>query len=290
MPAARLLIQADTMRIAPVLLACAGCLDLSSGGPAADAGPTADVPNAKPCLDDADRSHACTVPVTARVVDFATRQPVTGRPRIDVTTAWDTYPGAFPDGCAPLSSQTLPAGGTFQDPAASCRSRLFPPYLLLVIEGGSPDARALTAWDRHLVCVVDHCQPVDADVWVPSAADVAAWRAELAAGGMPRADARGLVLFQYNELGGGTAAGVVPQRYGLIYHPGSEVRFLDVDRRTLLPVGTTATGPSGLAIIGVDVSAFEAGSVGGKRGSDEWRENGVFFVDGWIFVEDQSPG
>ncbi|HKA88027.1 MAG TPA: hypothetical protein VKE22_10190 [Haliangiales bacterium] len=277
------------MRIAVVALACAGC-HLNLGGPSADAGPSADVANAKPCLEDADRTHACTVPITARIVDFVTRQSVTGRPRIDVTTAWDTYPGAFPDGCASLSSQTLPAGGTFDDPSASCRSRLFPPYLLLIVEGGSPDPRARTAWDRHLACVVDRCTAVVADVWVPSAADVAAWRAELAAGGMPRAGVRGLVLFQFNERGGGTAAGVVPAHYGLVYRPGTEVRFLDADRRTLLPAGTTATGPSGLAVVGVDVGDYEAGAIGGTRGSDVWRDTGVFFVDGWIFVEDQDPG
>jgi hypothetical protein len=278
------------MRIALLPLLCAGCLRLGSTEPSADAAPYIDSPGEKACLTEADRSHACTVPVTARVVDFVTRQPYTGRPRLDVTTAWDTSPGAFPDGCAPIASLILPASGIYQDPIASCRSRAFPPFLLLVVSGGSPDPRALTAWDRHLACAVDHCQAVDADVWVPSAADVAAWRTELATGGMPDAATRGLVLFQYNELGGGTAAGVVPQRGGQPLQAGTQVRFLDVDRRTLLPVATAATSASGLVIVGENGGSFEAGSVGGQRGADQWRETGVFFVDGWIFLEDQDPG
>jgi hypothetical protein len=126
------------------------------------------------------------------------------------------------------------------------------------------------------------------DLPVPAAEVVAEWRAALAAGGMPRADTRGLVVFLFKEQDGSPASGVRAARGGILlqpFTPGTQVRYLADDRRTLLPPGTTATGASGLAVIGVDGVSE---NVAGVRGDDQWSFLGVLIADGWVFYEDRT--
>jgi hypothetical protein len=66
---------------------------------------------------------------------------------------------------------------------------------------------------------------------------------------------------------------------------GSEVRFLDADRATVMPAAQATTSASGLALV-----AAEGGSVliGGDRGDDQWFTTGCLLEQGVIFLEDRS--
>jgi hypothetical protein len=258
-------------RLAVLLLsACAG----------EDATPVTPDARDPECLDVAERTHACTVAIEASVFDFVTLTPYAGRPVLAQSTAWDV-PRLFPLGCEPLFLGHADATGQLSLPQASCASIAYPPILFITVEGGAPDPRAPTAWDRRLSCDASGtCEQVFADIPVPSQALVASWRQELAAGGMSRADAGGLALFQYLGGDGLPAAGVVATSFlGVPLAPGTGVRFLDGDRQTLLPAETGETGASGMAM------AIGLTSVGGIRNADYWPPSGLLIADGWVFVE-----
>jgi hypothetical protein len=224
------------------------------------------------CLTEAERDHSCEVTIEGQVLDLVTLQPFPGRPTLSQTTAFDVD-GDFPVGCPPLATVVPEADGRFGLAHASCRSNESSPVLLLTVEGGFPDPRAPTAWDRRLLCGGDgRCSPVTAEIWAPSQAVVAAWRQEF--GGSPT---RGLAVLLYNESDGRAAAGVLPTSFN-----GEPIsaRFLADDRRTLLPPETRLTGGSGIAIVGEVEPA-----VGGIRNRDYWRPTGLLFADNWVFME-----
>jgi hypothetical protein len=196
-------------------------------------------------------------------------------------------PRLFPLGCEPLFLGPADGAGQLSLPQASCASIVYPPILLITVEGGTPEPRAPTAWDRRLTCNDSGiCSEVVADIPAPSQALIAAWRQGLAAGGMPRAEVGGLALFQYLDVDGRPVAGVVPtSSFGVPLAPGTAVRFLADDRQTLLPANTGVTGASGMSM------AIDLVSVGGIRDADYWPPSGLLLAEGWVFVEtlDQMP-
>jgi hypothetical protein len=234
------------------------------------------------CLDGDARTNECSADVAMRVVDFTTGAPVPAE--VSLSTAWDTVP-PFPVTCPPLATVTAAADGTVAT-LAPCDSVLRDPVLLVLVTGGD---RAPTGWDQKLDCGAGPvCGSARGDLAVPSAALAAEWRAELAAGGMPGAATRGLVLFLFRERDDSPAAGVRAVTGTLApvtLAPGIEVRYVAADRRALLPAATETTGESGLAVIAVDEIV---GTVGGRRGEERWVEQGVLVADGWFFLEDRT--
>ncbi len=256
------------------------------------------------CVAADRRTVACRVDVSGAVVDFATLTTISSGAEVKVNTAWDTIPMS-PELCPALA--TIPSDlGVFGASDVRCDDVTTQPILALLVDDapGQPDRLAPTIADRRLTCADDPqhtygiaCDPLDMDVAVPSSALAAAWRAELATGGVALAQTRGLVIYRFNEVDGSPAAGVSPRGQAVVVDaaghitaspihtlvPGAEVRFLADDRATLLPGDTQVTGASGLAIIALP---SEIAFIGANRGATTWNDVGVMLRDGWFFLED----
>ena len=232
-----------------------------------------------------------TVNVSGKVVDFATGAPVAGAV-VDITTAWDVT-GQFPlPACAPLAVATTAADGSFGPIAVRAGSSLNPSFMMFLVHGGG---RAQTASDLRS-CAEERCN-MFISIAAPTAAQAAAWRSELAAGGMPDAATRGLVAFFYRNIDGTPAEGVeVTQDFStpMPLVRGREVRYLGAgaDAATVLPVAQTATSASGVALIGLGSPGTpdKAIFVGGRRGTGAWQVTGCLEEPGWIFLEDKIGG
>jgi hypothetical protein len=237
-----------------------------------------------------ERAHAT---VSGSVVDFATGAPVAGA-QVDVNNGWETF-APFPEGCPPIATFTTRDDGTFGPETLAIGSSVEPPILIFLVTGAD---RAQTASDLRVNgCVEAQCGDVVHSIAAPAADLAAAWRTELAAGGMPLADERGLIAFEFREPDGTPAAGVRPSTTtgtGLrLLEPGSEMRFLDADRATMAPADQSSTLASGLALTAFDAPDdrdTEIRYVGGERGEEpveHWFSVGCLVRDGWVFLEDR---
>ena len=268
----------------------------SNPSPRPDAGPpipdAAVIVDANPnCVSDEQRDNGCSYDLTGTVIDFTTREAsvLPGvQLQLDVTTAWDTIP-FFPAGCPPLATIPVSGSGYFELFDAPCGSPLEPPIALFLVDDSGTDLYAATASDKTLECPsAPQCAAVSTVIPVPRKVVVDDWRAQLLADGMPDADTRGLVLYQYLATDDTPAPGVQPTILDGISRrfltPRTEVRFLAADRLTLIPADATITGVSGWAIVGVD---RDVAFVGGEdTGGALWDETGTLLSPGWIFVEE----
>ncbi len=282
-------------RVVPVVLLSGCSLYFADGKTDAGAGGTPDAAPLSQCLTQSQRSVDCHYDLSGTVVDLAAQAPVADPVELHLTTAWDDPPYLFPgDQCLPLEVSSVASGGAFALTAVPCDSPIHPPIAFVEVVPGPGGSIARVAWDYKLTCgstsVPADCGAVAmATLAVPSAAQVAAWRAQMLADGMADADTRGLVLMLYRELDGTPAAGVQPTQQEntmeLPLPPGSSVRFLAADRVTLIRADATTTGISGLAIIAIgDGSA----RIGGARNAEHWAPTGVLASPGWIFAEDRT--
>lgn len=252
-------------------------------------------PDAGPadCLPETSRTADCEVDVGGELVDFTTGAPV-GPAQLRVTTAWDTVPFFPPVSCPALGFVTAGADGLFDALDVRCDSPAHPPVLLVTVDDppGGADLLAPFAVDQRLTCLTSppqDCGSAGGVIAVPSAAMASAWRTELAAGGMPNAAQRGLVLYAFFELDGSPATGVVPTiREGTVDRvliAGTEVRFVAGDLESLVRADAGMTGTSGIAIIAL---AGDAALIGGLRGTERWDPVGVMVSPGWWFYETRT--
>ncbi len=270
-----------------VFVLVSGCGGGDDGG-APDATPQPDATPPPPGCIQPDTRDNHTVTVSGTVRDWATDQPVVGA-NVDVNTAWDVQ-GNFPVTaalmCPPIVSLTTDVNGQFGPAMIEIGSSVEPPITIFMVTGAGV---APTASDARVGgCTAVDCGNQGHIMSVPSEALAAAWRAELATGGMPNAAQRGLVLFQYRELAG-PAAGVEALEGTLVVSPlalGTQVRFLEADLTTLAPATQAVTLASGVAVIGLDVTD-NATFIAGRRGADMWTGIGVLLPDGWFFLEDK---
>jgi hypothetical protein len=239
-----------------------------------------DPPEREPCVA-ADVRAGKIVAVSGKVVDFVTGAPVANT-IVDVTVGWDSGNGFPPDECPLLATLVTGADGRFGPVTVHAGSPLNPSIMLFLVHGGD---RAPTSSDNRTcfdaVCTLDHT------IAAPSNSLASAWRSELASGGMRNASTRGLVAFQFKNADGSPAADVQPTydegRFAFV--PGTEARFLDHDRSTLLSATQRATVGSGVALLSRDkISAI---LVGGLRGAQRWATTGCLTTPGWIFLEDK---
>jgi hypothetical protein len=271
------------MRTAPLFLAAmlGGCFWGGDDEPPPDAA----LPDAAPpgtCVPDQLRDDR-TASVSGQVVDFASKAPVAGA-TVEVTTAWDVN-GGFPVGCPMQGTFTTDDQGRFGPALVAIGSSINPPIVLFKVTGAG---RAPTASDARAICSGADCGNLGHTIAAPAEALAATWRTELAAGGMNDAATRGLVLFEFREMDGAPAAGVTPtqgQATMVDLEPGTQVRFLDADRSTLLGAAEGVTGGSGVAVIGVGTSGVAY--VAGRRDADRWNALGVLLPGGWWFLEDE---
>ena len=286
----------------PALVLLAGCKlyfgDPDEGGdPTGDAQPPGIV-DAQPGIDapqvancPTSRPNECVVDVTGTVLDFVARTPYAGMPDVDFNTAWDSAP-PFPAACDPLVTFVPDTAGAFAMTDTVCDSPLFPPIVMLLVQGGSSDPRAPTATDARLSCTGSDCGAINVSIPVPSAELATSWRNQLQAEGMVNATTRGLVIFEFRDTAGNPQAGVTPFVRDIagdrpLLAPG-EMRFISGTRDTLIRSDATMTGSSGLAIIALaDASSAFIG--GTRAGGMTWEPVGVLFADGWIFLEDKTP-
>jgi hypothetical protein len=235
------------------------------------------------CIPNADRERQ-TVVVSGQVLDFVTATPVAGA-TVDVTTAWDVT-GNFPHAeCPLLATLVSDANGRFGPVSVKAGSIQQPSILVFLVHGGD---RAQTASDAR-ICAEPMCN-VGHTIGAPTAALMATIRGELGAGGMTDAATRGLVAFRYKNPDGSNAADVTPAlglEAAVDLVPGTEVRFLDTDRRTVMPRTQATTTGSGMAIVGMD-DPSKAIYVGGKRTTQKWTGVGCLVEPGWLFLEDKT--
>jgi len=261
---------------------CSGCILHSSSS---DDGPPPDAAAPPPptCIQPEVRARQ-SVSVSGQVIDFASGAPVPGA-TVDVTTAWDVT-GTIPrPECPLLATLTTDAEGRFGPVAVDAGSSQLPPIMLFMVHGGG---RAPTASDNR-ACSEPTCN-LGHTIAAPSTQDMAAMRDALAAGGMADAAARGLVAFRFKNPDQTGAADVTPQRgVGVVadLKPGSEVRFLDIDRRTVMPAAQAATSASGMALVGL-ADPENAIYVGGRRTTQRWISTGCLVMPGWLFLEDRT--
>lgn len=220
------------------------------------------------------------VTVSGTVIDFATAAPVGGA-TVDIGTAWDGSERA----CPVIDSVTTRADGTFGPIEVAAGSTGDPVFMMFRVHGAD---RALTASDNRTCpeasCTLTHVIPT------PSRALADSWRGALADGGMADADTRGLVAFEYKNLDGVGAAGVVPSVFFLgsgqrAVTPGLEVRFLDADRASMMPVAASSTSASGVALVGIENPSIY---IGGNSATAVWNATGCLVVDGAIFLENRT--
>lgn len=271
---------------------CAG-----AGGAGMPAGPDAGAPAApsagSPATADAaaapdsgcpgDVGTLYRVSATGTVIDFVSGAPHAAPVGVELGS-WYATPPFCPEWW--LSAD----GGGFSR-SFTLRALLGAPILVARTGGVGPLTPVLS--DQTATCPSDGgpCTIDDFTVPVLSTAVASAWRAQLAAGGMEDAGTRGLVLYEFREPDGSPAQGVGPLLDDIFagpqpLAPGTEVRFLAADRRSLLPAGTMTTGESGAAIIALP---GPWGFVSGERGGVTWGAVGVSTVPGEIFFEDARP-
>jgi hypothetical protein len=234
------------------------------------------------CIEAADRGEH-SVTVAGAVVDFETGEPV-DRADVAVNTAWDIE-AEFPATCPPLAVLATDGDGLFGPETVDAGSTISPPIAIFLVSGAG---LADTASDETLDCPGRKCADVDHAIAAPAEDLAESWRAELEADGMPNADQRGLILFQYLELDGSPAEGVEPATLSggaakLI--PDVEVRFLEADGVTLAPPGTAETTASGFALIGVSGEIVDEYVFGVRGEGESWPLIGALDPTGWIFVE-----
>jgi hypothetical protein len=222
------------------------------------------------------------VTVSGTVVDFVTNTPVAGA-TVDVGTTFD----GTAEACPVEASLTSRADGTFGPVEVALGSTTNPVFVMFRVHG---EGLALTASDNR-TCDAASCT-LDHTIAAVSKPVADAWRAELAAGGMPNAARTGLVAFEFRNPDGTGAESVVPEaiiigedRRFLV--PGSEVRFVDTDRRALLPAAASFTSASGLALASIP---HEIVFIGGKRDELLWQPTGCTIEPGTIFLEGRTQG
>ena len=272
---------APLVRVLVPVLACA-CGGGDDGAAPIDAAVDAAIDAPEGCIAPELRDDK-VVTVSGRVDDFTTGEPVRGA-TVDITTAWDVPDNVPPAACPRLASLTTDSQGRFGPVDVMAGSTQNPPVILFIVHGGG---RAPTLSDNR-TCAEAHCN-LGHTIAAPSSALADAWRTELAAGGMPQAQTRGLVAFLYKNADGTPAAGVAPFSGNLVtvpLEPGRDVRFVGVDRATLAPAAQQATTAAGVALVGIDAAA-QAAYLGGRRGSDTWSGTGCLVVSPAIFVEDK---
>lgn len=248
-----------------------------------DASP--DAPLVEPpagCISNETRATK-TVNASGQVLDFVTGEPVAGA-TVEITTAWD-IPSNFPrPECPALAVATTDEDGRFGPIPVRAGSPTNPPYMLYAVYGAG---RAQTASDGR-ACAEETCNFGHA-MAVPTEELAAAWRTELAAGGMPDAATRGLVAFTYKNHDGTNALGVAPsvgEGAGRPLAAGTEIRFLGSDRATLSAATDPDTEASGVTLIGTDPTKGYV-MIGGHRADKEWFSTGCLVEPGWIFLEDK---
>jgi hypothetical protein len=261
--------------------------------------PDAAPPGTPGCPAPETGEHS-TVILAGEVTDYVTGAPIAGA-EVLINVAWEGD-NPFPTECAPLATLTTSEDGRFGPSEVDLGARYFQPILLFRVVG---EGIADTASDQTLDCgdEVD-CGNLAHAIAAPSRELVAAWRAELADGGMPEADTRGLVLFEFRNPDATPAANVVPWN-GFFYEdalvPDTQVRFLEPDRATVAPTETLTTTDSGVAVIGIDPfeeeterggEEFDSGDtvayISGTRVAQHWDQTGVLMTDGWVFLEDKQ--
>lgn len=267
------------------LIAVAGCSD-GSLDETPDAGGRPDARPTPPRPPDAPEQVPQPRPITAqgRVVDWATGAPVAGA-TVELRHAWTTDTDV-------IATATTTADGAFGPITGLIAPRTsffeFTYVAFYVRDGG----RAQTISDISISCDSDSCDPVSHQIAAPDEELGAAWRTALAAGGMPDADTRALIAFQYLEPTSAPAVGVATQALRsptAALTPGTEVRFLAADRRTLAPATQATTLASGVALVGIDGIAGPNGPVylAGSTASEQWVLTGCMNEAGYIFLEDK---
>ncbi len=232
-------------------------------------------------------SGATEVEVAGTVVDSVTGAPVAGA-SVELTEAW-VASRSFPrDGCR-IGSATTNAAGRF-GPLIVRATDSSPTIVMLVTGGG----RAPTIADRDASCLFG-CRTIDERIEAPSLELAESWRQELYDGGMEYALNRGLVAYTFMDDNDAPSSGVKPSRINDNFiieepeqrelQPGSEVRFLGLDRETLAAPDQVETGRSGGALIGSTGDARGYFRVEGTRSSRRWPSVGVMVATGWIYVE-----
>jgi hypothetical protein len=278
-------------------LILSGCLfigddDSSDAVAQPDAGPPG-----TPGCGATEPGRTSVVTVSGQVVEYATGESIVGAV-VAINVAWDPA-NPFPSECAPLETLTSGADGRFGPVEVDLQAIQYFPIVLLRVTG---DEITPTASDQRVDCGLDglDCGELTHTIAAPSRELAAAWREDLAEGGMPDIDDRGLVAFEFRNPDATPASDVIPW-IGLFgegaLDPGTQVRFLDADRATLAPPDTAATTASGVALIGLERSdgiddGFDPGDavdfISGTRVSDGWAETGVITAPGWVFLEDKQ--
>ncbi|HEY5927858.1 MAG TPA: hypothetical protein VIV11_39500 [Kofleriaceae bacterium] len=230
---------------------------------------------------------ATEIEVNGTVTDFATGEPVAGA-TIDITEAWASTRSFPTNGCR-IGTTTTDATGKFGPLRVNALDSS--PILAFLVTGAG---RAHTIHDKSVGCLLG-CYVPSQDIVSPSQELVDEWREELFAGGMEYALNRGLVVYRYHDVEGNPAPGVTPvyERNALsdddrALRPGSEVRFIDVDRQTLADIDQRRTLGAGAALIGGTPDAKGYFRVAGERGADRWPSLGVIAATGWIYFESDS--
>lgn len=235
----------------------------------------------------ADCSNGTTaLVVRGSVIDIVTGAPVVGA-SIDITEAFAPSI-SFPEAGCRIGHAISDDSGRFSIDVTQATSS--PDIVFLVTGAGL----APTIADQSADCLLG-CTSVELDIGAPTIEVATTWREELYGGGMAYALNRGLVAYTFHELDGSAAWHVVPYRsqdsalassYRLA--PGSEVRFLDDDRKRLTLDGRADTGPSGIALIGIEPNDASYYRVSGKRYMEEWYPVRVMAATGWIYLESDT--
>jgi hypothetical protein len=260
-------------------LVLATCL-LAACAPS-DPGPDPDPPAAA-C--DPDVRATKLVTVSGNVIDFSTGAPVAGA-TVDVGTTLD---GTEQD-CPVEATLTTNADGTFGPMAVELGSTADTVFVMFRVHG---EGRALTTSDNR-TCPDAACE-LEHTIASVSAELGSTWRSALAAGGMPDADTRGLIAFEYREPDATPAIDVVANVIEIgqtggprALVPGTEVRYLADDGSALLPPAATRTSTTGWALVSLDTNLI---FVGGSRDALSWQSTGCSLEEGSIFLEGRTQG
>jgi hypothetical protein len=268
-----------------LISACGGGSADPDGGSAIDSGnggaADADMTG---CLTAAERTNPCTVDVSGTVAYFSVDDPLTFQPTVTVNTAFDSAT-SLPAGCQPLASLTAGTDHTFGQGGVSCASPEFPPHLVIMADDtpGSADRLARVAMSQQLTCTGSDCGTAAFTVKMPTATQAEAWRRAMKTDGMVNADTIGLALVTYRNAAGGSVPGVTPTINGTAATPGTQVRFLGIDRTTLTGKFSASTSTSGLAFIAI---TGDTAMIGGTADGFTFTPVEVPVAAGWFFMTD----